>query len=88
MFMFAGDRLVDANNFFFKFLFLVQSIFTIYHYFTKIGPKQPLETQPILIIIPNADVVANAWLLDLERSLKNVTISHALSKEVSNLSIF
>jgi hypothetical protein len=66
----------------------VQSIFTIYHYFTKIGPKQPLETQPVLIIAPNTGVVANTWLSNLERSLENITVFHALSKEVSNLSIF
>jgi hypothetical protein len=88
MFMFTDNRLVDANNIFFKFLFPVQSIFTIYHYFTKIGSKQPLETQPVLVIAPDTGVIANAWLPDLERSLENVTVSHALSKEVSNLSIF
>jgi hypothetical protein len=66
----------------------VQSIFTIYHYFTKIGPKQPLGTQPILVIASNTGVVANAWLLDLERLLENITVFHALSKEESNLSIF
>jgi hypothetical protein len=58
MFIFAGDRLVDANNIFFKFLFPVQSIFTIYHYFTKIGPKQPLGTQPVLVIVSNTDMIA------------------------------
>jgi hypothetical protein len=66
----------------------VQSILTIYHYFTKIGPKQSLGTQPILVVAPDTGVVANAWLLDLERLLENVTVFHALSKEVSNLSIF
>jgi hypothetical protein len=66
----------------------VQSIFTIYYYFTKIGSKQPLGTQPVLVIAPDTGVVANTWLFDLERSLENVTVSHALSKEVSNLSIF
>jgi hypothetical protein len=66
----------------------MQSIFTIYHYFTKIGSKQSLGTQPVLVITPDTGVIANTWLLDLERSLKNVTVSHALSKEVSNLSIF
>jgi hypothetical protein len=66
----------------------VQSIFTIYHYFTKIGLKQPLGTQSILVIAPDTGMVANAWLSDLEHSLENVIVSHALSKEVSNLSIF
>jgi hypothetical protein len=66
----------------------VQSIFTIYHYFTKIGPKQPLGTQPVLVITPDTGVVANAWLFDFERSLENVTVFHALLKKASNLSIF
>jgi hypothetical protein len=43
---------------------------------------------PVLVIAPDTGVVANAWIPDLERSLENVTISHALSKEVCNLSIF
>jgi hypothetical protein len=70
------------------FLFPIQSIFTIYYYFIKIGLKQPLGTQPVLVIAPNTGVVANVWLPDLERSLENVTVFHVLSKEVSNLSIF
>jgi hypothetical protein len=50
--------------------------------------KQPLGTQPVLVIAPNTGVVANVWLPDLECLLENITVSHTLSKEVSNLSIF